>query len=255
MNVYKTIRDVLEIHTLMIGKQYFPESAVDTSVPEKDIIHIWSATYTDLAVHYDMLLLQLSRNEQEKASSFKKPDDARCFVIRQGCLRLILEYYTGCEPAMIPLVTSKNGKPGMDLKSNFSELSFSLSHTGEMFVIGIRKKYGIGIDIVKMDCLYPFRDAAAYLFNEQEKALVSGSEPAQQYKQFFRIWALKEAILKATGGSALMMKDTDVSGAINNQVVQDFFEIRCQKKPRRFFIQEYGCGIGHHCVIAVNMDT
>jgi hypothetical protein len=67
---------------------------------------------------------------------------------------------------------------------------------------------------------------------------------------FFRIWSLKEALLKATGSDVSIMKEADVSGIITERFLNGFYTIQLGKKDFQFFIYESDCGEGHHCVIA-----
>jgi 4'-phosphopantetheinyl transferase len=245
--------DFLDFRRINIGHFFLPGHHGKVPVLENNRIHAWSAKYSDLDAYYENLLSQLSRDEREKTSRFRKPEDARRFVIRHGILRLVLSDYTHFEPSMLPLVISERGKPSMDPSGDFSELSFSLSHTGEFFVIGITKKYDIGIDTIKMDNHYPFQDIGDYLFTAGERRLIVGAEPNQRYRLFTRIWALKEALLKATGGSVQMMSDTDVSKILQDSRVHDIYSIPCLETPCRFFIHECDWGHGYHGAIAVNL--
>jgi 4'-phosphopantetheinyl transferase len=253
MNVDNAIGALLDFRTISTGQFFLPEFHGKVPVLENDRVHAWSAKYSDLDAYYENLSAQISRDEREKASRFKKPGDARRFVIRHGILRLVLSDYTHSQPSLIPLVISETGKPGMDPGGDFSELSFSLSHTEDFFVIGITKKYDIGIDIIKMDNQYPFLDTADYLFTEGEKALIEGAEANQQYRYFFRIWAMKEALLKATGGTVQMMYDMDVSKVIHDSLVHDFYTLDYQDRTGRFFIHECDWDHRHHGAFAVNV--
>ncbi len=254
MNVDNAIGDLLDFRTISIGQFFLPEPRGKVPVLENDRVHVWSAEYSDLDACYESLSAQISPFEREKFSGFRKPGDARRFVIRHGILRLVLSDYTHFEPSLLPLVISETGKPGMDPESDFSELSFSLSHTEDFFVIGITKKCDIGIDIIKMDNHYPFQDTADYLFTAGEKRLITGAGTDQRYRLFIRIWALKEALLKATGGSVRMMNETDISELIQESYGEGVYSIPCHDVPYRFFIHECDWGHDHHCAIAVNLD-
>ena len=91
-----------------------------------------------------------------------------------------------------------------------------------MILIGVTRKHRIGVDIVKMDPSYQFQHSAEYILTPAEKAFMQRTEPAMRYQIFFRIWALKEAILKVNGGTLTMMKNTDVS-----EIIQDVFSSPC----------------------------
>jgi phosphopantetheinyl transferase len=90
-----------------------------------------------------------------------------------------------------------------------------------------------------------------YLFSPQEREIVE--ENGMPRIMFYRIWALKEALLKVVGGTVQMMSDIDVSGVINDSLVHDYYSLSCHDAPYWFFIQECGCGHEHHCAVVVNL--
>jgi phosphopantetheinyl transferase len=66
-------------------------------------------------------------------------------------------------PEMISFITGKSGKPELDPDCASEEVSFNLSHTGEMVLNGVTPKRRIGGDIVKMDPSYRLQESAEYL--------------------------------------------------------------------------------------------
>ena len=88
-----------------------------------------------------------------------------------------------------------------------------------MVLIGVTKKRRIGVDIVKIESSYRFHDHAEYIFTPGEKACLQKIKPELRFQVFFRIWALKEAILKATGNTLAMMEKTDLSEIINDVLI------------------------------------
>jgi 4'-phosphopantetheinyl transferase len=253
MDFNRTVHNSLRCQILTTGSsETIQETRCERSI-QYGSIQIWFARYIDLDPYYHALSQLLTRSERETADTFRQTSDARCTELRYGLLRIILEEFTGFEPGELVIIKSENGKPSLALPRGYPVVSFSTSNTKEMVAIGITKNNNIGIDIVKMDRRYPFQDTAEYLFTDEEKALIAGTEPNQRYRQFFRIWALKEALLKATGGTVQMMSDMDVSGVIKNSFVHDFCSITYQDTQCQFFIHECGCDHGHHCAIAVNL--
>ena len=100
------------------------------------------------------------------------------------------------------------GKPGLDPHSDFHDLSFSLSHADQVVSVGIVRNHSIGIDLVKTDPGYPFNDITEYLFTPTEKECIERIAPERRYLLFFGIWALKEAVVKATGDGVRLMNGT-----------------------------------------------
>jgi len=79
------------------------------------------------------------------------------------------------------------------------------------------------------------------------------TEPDLRYQIFFRIWALKEALLKATGGTVMMMKDTDVSEIMQGTFPSCCCAMKHQNIRSSFFIYQFDSGHRHHSVIAAGL--
>ena len=150
------------------------------------------------------------------------------------------------------LVPGKNGKPELGPDNTSAEISFSLSHTSERILIGVTKKRQIGVDIVSMDPSYQFQDTAEYLMTPAEKVFLERIEPAQRYQVFFRIWAAKEAIIKATGGTLSLMGTTDLSEIIEDILYSPDYSMYCLDTHPPFFLWEFMDGSGHLGAIAVD---
>jgi phosphopantetheinyl transferase (holo-ACP synthase) len=251
----RVLQDSPVVRTVGTGYPSFEEATGIAHELEDGAVHIWSADYGDLHQGYDTLSLVISRDEQKKASKFKKPGDARRWILRHGYLRLVLSSYVGSDPVLLPLVTGNYGKPSLDPKSEVPQISFSLSHTQEMVVLAISKKYDIGIDIVKPDNRYPFQGTTAYLFNTEERAVITKKQPDLQYRQFFRVWALKEALLKASGNDVRMMREADISGIMTDTLLNGIYTVNLGVKDQKCFIRESGCGADHHCALAAIPKT
>lgn len=91
---------------------------------------------------------------------------------------------------------NKNGKLFLDN----SPLFFNISHSGDFIAIAIAKDFDIGVDIEN-----PTRANSNYLeiaeryFTREEYVALSHLQGKDQEQLFYKIWTLKEAVLKATG--------------------------------------------------------
>jgi len=251
----KLLLGSLQCNIFNVGQESTPKAAGFPSFLPKNRIHTWSALYRDLEIHYKILSGTTSPGEQYAASLFRCDADSRRYILRHGLLRIILGNYTFHNPESISFLTGKNGKPELIPHEGYTVVSFNVSHTSEMVIIGIASTQRIGIDIVKIDPLYQFHEIAEYILTPAEKAFMQEIEPAQKHQAFFRIWALKEAILKTTGDTLSMMKDTDTSDIIQN----GFSFHRCSLKYRKslspFFIWQFRSGSDHFGAIAAEIGS
>lgn len=221
------------------GQEVFPGS-----------IHMWLVRYASLDRYFPLLSTLVSPEEKRKAADYKKSDDTRRYIMRHGIVRVILGKYIQKDPEKLPIITKESGKPDLLLDGRYSDVRFSLSHTDAMVCLGITRTYEIGLDIVNTNSCIPFQEIENYLFAPGERRWIEQTLPEQRPLPFFRIWSLKEALLKATGSNATMMKEADVSGIITEKYLNGFYTILLGNKEIQFFIHESDCGEGHHCVIA-----
>jgi 4'-phosphopantetheinyl transferase len=227
-------------------------SGITPRLPDNEI-HVWTVSCRDLNDDDESLTRLLSRDERQASSQFKKTTDARDYSLRHGYLRRVLGHYLRTDPALVPLATGDHGKPGVGFPRGLSPLSFSLSHSRGMIALAVAGNYDVGIDIVRPDEGYPFREAADYLFSPAEKAAMERAPADLQYRGFFWIWAMKEAVLKARGGTAMMLRDIDTS-AIADQLDRDLRNpIHFAYAGQQFFIHGSAREDGHSCVIAAGV--
>jgi len=234
-----TSLDFLHFQSIGIGQNNRSEKSGVFTPLENDSVHLWSAQYHDLELHLPLARDFLSQQERDKSSDFLKPVDAKRYILRHGMLRCILSAYTDTDPGLLPLVNGIQGKPVFHPHSNFHDLSFSLSHAGQVVSVGIVPNHSIGIDIVKADPGYPFHEIIGYLFTPMEKEYMERIAPELRYRTFFWIWALKEAIVKATGDGIRLMNSTDVTSVIEDPSSECSRILKIDEKSRNFIICQF----------------
>jgi 4'-phosphopantetheinyl transferase len=249
MNLADILRSSLKFAAVRTGGPGIAEPGMQTALTG-NMTHIWSARYADLDRHYPVLSPLLGRDETTRAAGFRKSGDARRYVLRHGMARAILGHYVHEEPAEIRFVQGPAGKPDLYPEANVQDIRFSLSSTGETVSLGISRKTEIGLDIVRIDPHYPFFEAGTYLFSLAERGWIAQTAPEDRIRRFFRIWSLKEALLKATGRDANLMQEADVAGIMTTPFLNGFYPVQIGKKEIRFFIHESGFGADYHCALA-----
>ncbi len=163
------------------------------------IVHVWLA---DLDVP-DYLLCQyaglLSAVEKERAAGFVFEQNRQRFVAAHGILRILLGHYLQTDPADVPLVTMKNGKPVVAASFYSKRIRFNLSYSDERAMFGITSVRPIGVDIEKIRQIPEIPHIIANHFSAAEKALIEELTGAKRLWQFYRCWVKKEALVKAQG--------------------------------------------------------
>jgi 4'-phosphopantetheinyl transferase len=161
----------------------------------EDTIHIWGIHVPDMLDRLDALQVILSEKEQAKAVRFKRDADRHSSVAARGALRILLSGYTGISAAEIKFDYSENGKPHVFN----SDIDFNVSHSDEWVVLAFGKNRNIGVDIEKIKTEMDVEGIAARFFTPEEIELLKAA--ADKPALFFRIWARKEAYVKACGST------------------------------------------------------
>ena len=109
----------------------------------------------------------------------------------------VLQHYLS--PALLSesLGHSDNGKPC--LAPNPRQLQFNLSHSHELIGCALYRGEKIGFDLEYLPRRNRHMAIARRYFSASEVAVLERLDGEQQRLQFYRLWTLKEAVLKAEG--------------------------------------------------------
>jgi 4'-phosphopantetheinyl transferase len=145
------------------------------------------------------LLAVLDAAERLRADACRSADARRRFVLAHGAVRHIVAARLGVPPAEIRWRYGPHGKP--ELAGRWTGAQVNLSHSGELAVVALTPSRRVGVDIQRV---LPHLDGAAMAhryFPPQEAALVRAAPgPDVRADRFARLWARKEALVKAHGG-------------------------------------------------------
>jgi 4'-phosphopantetheinyl transferase len=145
-------------------------------------------TPSDLA----RLLAVLTSAEADRASRFHHDADRRRSIVGRAVLRYLLSWHCGVEPGALRFELSENGKPFLPQ----SDMHFSVSHSGEVVAIALAANE-VGVDIEAKHRIPDITAFAARFFSKDEAERVRAATDATE--EFFRIWTMKEAVVKAVG--------------------------------------------------------
>ena len=129
--------------------------------------------------------------EKAHAESFSNPEFRSRFVIRRGMLRRLLGQQISCDPAKIEFRPSVNGKPTVI----GHQIHFSASSSSDYGLLACSPDHQIGVDIEKHNEVLA-SPSFEFLTDSESRTVKDATESPEP---FFRIWARKEACIKATG--------------------------------------------------------
>ncbi len=171
---------------------------------DEAVLHVWTFSQ-------EVNLLDLSRQEHtlsdeewRRVRRYSSARPARRFIVRRGLLRRILGKYLGRSPEEVRFVYNAHGKPILSPEL-FSDLQFSLSHSGEMAALAVGVRDPLGIDIER---LRTFRVLGGTDFLEsptQEAVRFTRSAASKGSLGFIQAWTRREAVAKAEGRGLQML--------------------------------------------------
>ncbi|MFJ3964919.1 4'-phosphopantetheinyl transferase family protein [Streptomyces sp. NPDC090036] len=183
--------------------QLGPETPHTGPAPTGTQAIVWSldtTAHTIAGHHIHDAHTILDTEERTKAARFLQPDDRHRYTASHVALRILLGKYLNQPPQHItltrepcPTCGGPHGRPAL----THPNLHFSLSHSGNLAYIALAAT-PVGIDIEQTPTPQTVNDIINTL-HPTETAELNALAPHQQPPALARLWARKEACLKATG--------------------------------------------------------
>ncbi len=169
-----------------------------------DDAHIWAVPLDGDSARLGELL---SEAERDRAHRYRFVDHRRRFQIGHGALRAILGAYLGRDPREVEFRHGPRGKPYLV----GDELSFNLSHSGKLALIGVARTE-LGLDVEKVRRLESLTQIAERHFSDAEFEALDLLEGEARQLAFYSCWTRKEAYITALGeGLTRSLSSFDVS--------------------------------------------
>jgi len=185
-------------------------------------VHLWQLSIKDVLRTQSISTLcnLLTEDEKCRAAAYRSESRRRLFIIGRAGLRVILSaLMAGIQPQSIRFTTGAQGKPL--LEDDACPLQFNLSHSHDAIVIAVTRGQTVGVDIEYMKARPRMSDIAEQYFHPQESQVVTKALDAgdnlRALQQFYKVWTLKEAFIKADGkgmaiaGDSFYFCDIDIS--------------------------------------------
>ncbi len=163
-------------------------------------VHIWFSFCDEIQdkeiiAHYRTLL---APNEALKLSQFRFSSDRHRYLVTRVLVRTVLSKYFPISPTQWSFSTNSYGKPVVANEIDaLTKLSFNLSHTKKIVMLGVTTNNALGVDVENVRSA-PLQIADRF-FSPMEALSLRSSPVADQNEKFFRYWTLKEAYIKACG--------------------------------------------------------
>ncbi len=150
---------------------------------------------------------RLSADELARVERMSAADQRRLWRAAHIALRDILERICGPDMRGVPFVSQAGGRPelaqGLAARSDGARLSFNLSHTAEVALIGISRAGAIGVDIEALHSRN-FSEARRQKIEGIALDIAGGRAlPVDTDRRFLQAWTRIEALSKADGRGVL----------------------------------------------------
>ena len=183
------------------------------ALPE-DEVQVWRVDLEAIRAAEPRWQALLSSDESARASRFHFPVDRQRYVATRALLRMILAGYLVMDPKDVSFSYSKKEKPSLASPHNGIEITFNVSHSGGIALLGFARRKEIGIDVEQVREDFDVESIARRFFSAREQEQLAALPNEEKFEAFFRCWTRKEAYIKATGdGLSLPLHQFDVSVA------------------------------------------
>ena len=135
----------------------------------------------------------MSLDEHERAQKFVRGKHE--YVASRWLLRRVLGQYLQQSPQSLKFARQEKGKPYIP----GSNIQFNLSHSGTWATLAVANDINVGIDVEQGNNARDLMGIATNYYHPAEFRMLGDLPPEAQPKQFYRLWTLKEALLKAAG--------------------------------------------------------
>lgn len=166
------------------------------TVAEATVFHVDLAPH---AAHEVRALEWLSPEERVRSGRYLHAGSRRRFALCRAALRAVLCDRLACDGQQLTFGTSSYGKPFAQVDEMPNPISFNVSHSGSHGLIAVAPHGRLGVDVeerISRDDLGSLTDAVLGPSEEREFARLCGK---RRTHFFFRMWTLKEALIKALG--------------------------------------------------------
>jgi 4'-phosphopantetheinyl transferase len=174
-------------------------------------VAIWRVPLEPSSAPQAGALAELSTDEHERAALFATDELRNRWLHGHVALRRILARHLGVAPERIVYGRSERGKPF--LAPPHGALEFSFSDSGDLALVAVSEQGPVGVDV---EACRPHRDLltlAESFFAPEERAALWKAAESDRAPMFYRIWARKEAFIKAIGeGLAFGLERFAVTG-------------------------------------------
>ncbi|MFI9643173.1 4'-phosphopantetheinyl transferase family protein [Micromonospora sp. NPDC051925] len=165
----------------------------------RDAVRIWivsARVAPDELAGYRALL---DADERARAAALTQTATRDRFTVAHGALRVLVGRTLDAPPERLAWSRGRYGKP--TLTGPWAGPQTSLSYSGDLVAVAVGGARPVGVDIQHpTPGLDPTAMATRFFAPEEARHVAAGPDAATRADRFARLWARKEAVVKAAGG-------------------------------------------------------
>lgn len=161
-----------------------------------------AVTYVDLSPHAAReadALACLDGRERSRWQGYRLVGPRRRFALCRAALRAVLCGQLDCENEQLSFAATRHGKPYALVGGTPAAIHFNISHGGAHGLIALASAGRLGVDVEER---VPRRDLDGLMGSvlaPGELGELASAGGRRKLHQFYHLWTMKEALLKALG--------------------------------------------------------
>ena len=141
----------------------------------------------------------LDAGERERARRFIGTGPQRRFTLCRAALRALLCDELRCRNDQLTFGAAEHGKPFAIVRGIPARVSFNVSHSGKHGLIAVASEGRLGVDVEERTPHRNMETLIETVFTPDEQAELASVPGSDRHRAFFRLWTVKEALVKAEG--------------------------------------------------------
>ena len=149
-------------------------------------------------------LAWLDEAEHHRRRGFAYAGPRRQFTLCRAALRALLTSHLGCGNDQLSFETTQHGKPFAQIEGEPVPVAFNVSHGGRHGLIALASQGRVGVDVEERTERRRLDLLVDTTFGPAERDELAALDDPDRLRLFFRLWTMKEALLKAHGAGLLL---------------------------------------------------
>ena len=141
----------------------------------------------------------LDDEEKTRWRRFLAVAPRRQFALCRAALRVTLAERLGCSNRRLSFGYGEHGKPFARVDGRRAPVGFNASHSGPHGLIAVAAHDWLGVDVEERTPRRDLDGIGSMVYGPTERRLLAFAAGSQKVHLFFRLWSMKEALIKALG--------------------------------------------------------